>query len=83
MGLHTFTAVDRGRQVSLNSTFYWEMLHVDKREKKLYSLPLQFKGRSRKAQAACTAILLQSNSGDGRKLHNKLHDFCCQQNIIG
>jgi hypothetical protein len=46
-GLYTFTAVDGGRQVSLSGTFYWEMLDVEK-GKKLYSLPLLFKGRSRK-----------------------------------
>jgi hypothetical protein len=47
-GLYTFTAVDGGRQVSPSGTFYWEMLVVDKGEKKLYSLPLLFKGRRRK-----------------------------------
>jgi len=57
-GLHTFTVVDGDRQLSLSGTFYWEMLDVDKGEKKLYSLPLLFKGRSRRAQAVGTAILL-------------------------
>jgi len=47
-GLYTFTAVDGGRQVSLSGTFCWEMLDVDKEGKKLHSLPLIFKGRSRK-----------------------------------
>jgi len=49
-GLYTFTAVDGGRQLSLSGIFYWEMVDVEKGGERncLYSLPLLFKGRSRK-----------------------------------
>ena len=38
-GPYTSTAVDVGRQVSLNGTLHWEMLDVDKVKKKTVCTP--------------------------------------------